>query len=218
MTGLVGVLLAAGRGARYDPSGARLKLLAPAPSGPHAGVPLAAAAARTLREALPAVVAVVRAPDEPLQRELQDVLRAAGCTLVVCADAHRGMAHSLAAGVRAAGSAAGWIVALADMPAVRADSVRAVAAALADGARVAVPVHGGVRGHPVGFAAALRSELLALEGDVGARTVLARHAPREVPVDDPGVLFDIDTADAGTPASAGHVVAPLANARRRQRR
>jgi molybdenum cofactor cytidylyltransferase len=193
MSGVVGVLLAAGRGTRYDPSGIELKLLATAPSGPHAGEPIAVAAARTMRAALPTVVAIVRPMnDDAHQPTLHALLLREGCELVVCGEAAQGMAHSLAAGVRAAGTARGWIVALADMPAVRAGTVRAVAAALEDGALAAAPVHGGVRGHPVGFAAALKDELLALDGDVGARAVLARHLPRLVTVDDPGVLLDID--------------------------
>lgn len=189
----VGVLLAAGRGTRYDPSGAVLKLLAPAPDGPRAGVPLAVAAARALREALGAVSAVVRPDDEASQRTLHSLLRDEGCALIVCEDAERGMGRSLATGVRATDSSGGWIVALADMPAVRTRTVAAVAEALASGALTAAPVCGERRGHPVGFAASLRHELLALDGDLGARAVLERHPPQPILVDDPGVLLDVDT-------------------------
>ena len=43
----------------------------------------------------------------------------------------------------------------------------------------------------------LRTALVALKGDVGARDILERHA-REivvVPTDDPAIFVDIDTAE-----------------------
>ncbi|NIR61750.1 MAG: hypothetical protein GWO02_20815, partial [Gammaproteobacteria bacterium] len=51
------------------------------------------------------------------------------------------------------------------------------------------------RGHPVGFAARFRDELLACRGDTGARVLLERQAERLVTfaTDDPGVLADVDT-------------------------
>jgi molybdenum cofactor cytidylyltransferase len=191
---IVGILLAAGRGTRFDSSGQTSKLLAAAPAGPHAGAPLALAAARALQAVLPQVVAVVRPVDSPLQQELHRLLREAGCTLVVNDRADEGMGGSIAAGVAATGSAAGWLIALADMPAVAAATIGAVRDALAAGALTAAPTHQGRRGHPVGFGADLRPLLLALQGDEGARSVLAAHPPRQIPVDDPGCLLDLDSA------------------------
>ena len=117
--------------------------------------------------------------------------------MVECADAVEGMGHSLAAAVRAAGDASGWVVALGDMPRVATHSIEAVVAALNAGARIAVPTHRGQRGHPVGFAASCRAELLALRGDAGARGLLQRYAAEvvSVEVDDPGILQDVDTVD-----------------------
>ena len=51
----------------------------------------------------------------------------------------------------------------------------------------------GRRGHPVGFAAELYSELMMLSGDEGARRIVARYPAIGVDVDDPGVLLDLDT-------------------------
>jgi len=189
----VGLLLAAGSGSRFDPSGRSLKLLAPAPAGPFAGQPLALAAACNLRAVLPDVVAVLRPADTPMQQQLHTLLRDAGCRIAINADADDGMGRSIAVGVRAAPDAPGWLVALADMPAVAAATIAAVASAIAQGAATAAPVHGGRRGHPVGFASTLRADLLALSGDTGARSVLAAHPPRRILVDDPGCLLDLDT-------------------------
>ncbi len=60
-----------------------------------------------------------------------------------------------------------------------------------------VPVHGGRRGHPALFAARLFPELLAAPDSAGARHVVhAREADLlEVPVEDAGVVTDIDTPE-----------------------
>ena len=187
-----GLLLAAGRGTRFDPSGRVLKLLSRANRGPHAGACLAAAAARTLIASLPRVIAVVRPVDSDAQRQLQTILRSEGCGLVVCDDADAGISASIACGVRAAEQASGWIIALADMPALAPSTVRAVTQALLQGALTAAPVYQGQRGHPVGFAAGLRPQLLALTGDTGARELLASFPPQLIAVDDPGVVYDVD--------------------------
>jgi molybdenum cofactor cytidylyltransferase len=197
---IVGLLLAAGRGTRFDPSGQTSKLLVAAPAGPHAGTPLALAAARTLRAALLEVVAVVRPPDTPAQRQLHRLLGDAGCRLAINDRADEGIGGSIAAGVRASSDVAGWLVALADMPAVAPATIGAVRDALAAGALSAAPMHQGRRGHPVGFAARLRPLLLALHGDEGARSVLAAHPPLQIAVDDPGCLLDLDsTSDFPAP-------------------
>jgi molybdenum cofactor cytidylyltransferase len=197
----VALLLAAGRGRRFDTTGRASKLLAPAPCGPHAGQPLAVAAALALRAALPRVLAVVRPAADPPQQQLHAALRAAGCELVINDDADAGSGRSIAVGVAAA-DAAGWLIALADMPAIAPTTIAAVRDALAAGAPTAAPVHGGQRGHPVGFGAALRAELVALRGDAGARSVLAAHPPQLIEVDDPGCLLDLDFAADFAPPPA----------------
>lgn len=181
-----GILLAAGRGVRFDPTGATSKLHARLPGGQA----VAGAAARALRKALPNVLAVVRPGDDVLAAEL----RAAGCDVMACPDAASGMGASLAFAIRATTpSPFGWIVALADMPFIDPATVVALCDALADGASIAAPEWAGRRGHPVAFAPEHGPELLALGGDQGARALLAAHPVTLVPVDDPGVLRDVDT-------------------------
>lgn len=190
---IVGILLAAGRGVRFDPSGMQSKLLEPATRGPHLGAPLAVAAARTLRADVDDLIAVVApATDEPTRR-LHGCLRSEGCRLVFNPRAAEGQASSIKAGVAATDDAAGWIIALADMPAIPPGAASRIAQALRGGALSAAPTFRGRRGHPVGFAAALLPELVALAGDTGARAVLARHPPHCFDVDDAGVLYDVDT-------------------------
>jgi molybdenum cofactor cytidylyltransferase len=179
---IVAILLAAGAGTRFGGE----KLLHPLEDG----VAIAAHAARNLLAATPDVIAVVRWGDFPLY----DMLEQEGCQVTMFQGAARGMGASMAHGVAQARGADGWVVALADMPRIRSDTVKSVITALQQGALIAAPVHKGERGHPVGFGAALRDELLALDGDQGARAVVERHrdSVQLIECDDPGVLFDVD--------------------------
>jgi len=105
-----------------------------------------------------------------------------------------GMGYSIAAGVSARADASGWLVLPGDMPLVRASTLLAVARAL-DQYPVAFAQYRGRRGHPVGFAAELYSELITLTGDEGARRLVARYPAQGVEVNDEGVLLDVDTED-----------------------
>jgi molybdenum cofactor cytidylyltransferase len=182
---IVAILLAAGSGSRFGGD----KLQHPLADG----VAIAAHAARNLLAVVPDVVAVVRRGDFPLY----DLLEQEGCRVTDFQGAARGMGASLAHGIAQARDADGWVIALADMPNVSPETIRSVVAALEAGALIAAPEYGGKRGHPVGFAASLCHELLALDGDEGARAVLERHR-REVKLlecADPGTLIDIDQRD-----------------------
>jgi len=186
----VGLLLAAGASTRFGTD----KL---AHALPH-GVAVAVQAARHLRAEIDRVVAVVR----PGADETVRALEAEGCEIAVCPNAAEGMGASLACGVRAAGEADGYLVALADMPFVRPSTIAAVRDALAAGAPLVAPYFRTRRGHPVGIAARFRAQLEALGGDEGAKALLAAHAAElvKLPVGDPGAIRDIDTpADVAPP-------------------
>lgn len=181
---IAGILLAAGAGSRFGGG----KLL-----HPLAGMAIGVRSARNLMAAGLSVTAVVR----PGSDELKRLLAEAGCTVTECANAAEGMGVSLAhviAQTPLPEIAAGWVVALADMPRIRPETIRAVADAVRAGAVIAAPSFSGERGHPVGFGAALQDELLACRGDEGARSVIKRHHAeiQLIAVDDPGVVFDID--------------------------
>ncbi len=186
-TGIVGVLLAAGWGRRHGGD----KLSEPLPDGST----VAMRAARQLRQGgVDGLLAVVR----PTQQGLAEQLRAEGATIVWSEAAAHGMGHSLAAAVQATAGAAGWVVALADMPMVRPSSTQRVVQALREGAPTAVLRHAGQRGHPVGWSAAWAPSLSALTGDQGGRTLLQAQPQRvtTMDVDDPGILIDVDTPEA----------------------
>src|ERR1043165_6064670 len=88
-----------------------------------------------------------------------------------------GMLTSILAGLdraEAAGADA-LLVPPVDPPLVEAATVDAVMAALVQGATIAVPSHGGRRGHPAGFARRAWAAIRKASPEEGARGVLARH-------------------------------------------
>jgi len=189
---LTGILLAAGRGRRFDPAGKQNKLLQRLPGGEL----VAAASARKLLAVFPRVVAVVP-PDDG---GVGDVLRQLGCEVTVCPEADNGMGLSLAHAIRHSligqppgPGWPGWLVALGDMPFVDPSTLQALAGAIGEGAAIAAPLFDGRRGNPVAFGAAHRDALLALDGDQGARRLLASGAVTTIAVNDPGILRDIDS-------------------------
>jgi molybdenum cofactor cytidylyltransferase len=111
------------------------------------------------------------------------------------------MGDSIAAAVRATRDANGWLVLPGDLPFAQPDTLRRVAAALLTHpeADVVVPAFRDQRGHPVGFSARMGAALAQIAGPQGAADVVrqATEKGRRVilAVDDPGIVFDIDTRD-----------------------
>lgn len=178
----VGILLAAGRSRRF---GAH-KLLHPLADG----VPIAVAAGRNLIRALPNSLAVVRPGDS----ELIAALSAVGLTILESPLSSRGLGSSLAAGVRNTVHADGWLIALADMPWVKRETICGLMDGLRDGAAMIAPAYQGRRGHPVGFASVWGPRLQQLSGDEGARGLIAEHSGQLLiqATGDAGVVMDID--------------------------
>jgi len=85
-----------------------------------------------------------------------------------------------------------------DMPFIQADTVKKILEKYEEtGAAIIVPSCDGRRGHPVLFSREIFAELLTVDGDVGARQILARHQERvlTVCVTDPGIHIDIDDGE-----------------------
>lgn len=162
----------------------RDKLLQPLPNGELVAV----AAARNLLAALPKVLAVVRQDAHTLAAQLQEI----GCDIAVCANADEGMAASLVEGVSRTRDAAGWVIALADMPYVQPTTMSALVGALQGGAQIAALTYRGRRGNPVAFGRTHLTNLLSLHGDEGARRLLMAFPFVAIATDDPGIAQDID--------------------------
>lgn len=109
-----------------------------------------------------------------------------------------GLAGSLQAGIRTVpADCAGALVLLGDMPRIGPAHLGALIAAFVPEG-IVVPTHEGRRGNPVLWAAAYFPEMLQLDGDAGARRLLAVHADRvrEVEVGSDAIFLDVDTPEA----------------------
>lgn len=121
-------------------------------------------------------------------------------------DADEGMGSSLALAAAALpADTEAVVIGLADMPEIASATISSLVKAWRRlGARgIVAPIFTGRRGHPVVFGAHHFAALRELSGDCGARAILQQN-PGDlslVPVDDPGVVLDLDTpADLGTPS------------------
>ena len=112
-----------------------------------------------------------------------------------------GLGTSLKTGIAALPAAVdGAIVCLGDMPQVDAALIdRLIGAFDPDkGALVVVPTIDGKRGNPVVWSRRFFPDLMAVEGDVGARYLIGRYpeAVAEVPLTGAAALTDVDTPEA----------------------
>jgi molybdenum cofactor cytidylyltransferase len=187
------VVLAAGKGTRF--AGARHKLEQPLGRTSVLGATLSNA----LATELPVVVVTTR----PLSALVQRYVAARDMVILPGDGRPEGMGDSIAAGVAARAQATGWVVLPGDMPLIEPETIAQVAAQL-DSYPVVYAQHRGRRGHPVGFAAELYSELVKLSGDEGARRLLGRYPTHGVDVRDAGALADIDTTEDLAAAQRAH--------------
>ena len=176
------VVLAAGKGSRFKGSAHKLEQ----------SLGDLSVLGSTLRNAIESHLPVVVVTTQALAAGAAQIVAARDVVIVPQELAALGMGHSIAAGVAACADAPGWLLLPGDMPMVKPATLLAVAAAL-EHHPVAYAQYQGRRGHPVGFAAELYSELMMLRGDEGARRIVARYPAIGVDVDDPGVLIDLDT-------------------------
>ena len=182
---IVGVLLAAGGARRFGSQ----KLVAPLD-----GVPLVRRAADVLSAVTDALIVVVG--NEAAQ--FATALDGTTATIVENASWADGMSTSLVCGIGAVASSAECVlIALGDQPGIDPDVARAVITRWRETKRpIVLAQYSDGHGHPVLFARELFGELLALSGDVGAKSVIARAPERisvvEVPTATPP---DIDTVE-----------------------
>ena len=143
------------------------------------------------------------------QAELvEKALAGLNVTFVRNPDFAGGLASSVKAGISAVpGHADGAVICLGDMPMISAGLIDDLIEGFAPdrGNLIAVPVSDGRRGNPVLWSRRFFNELMALDGDVGARHLIAKHneAVAEVPVQGDGAFVDIDTPQALEAARGG---------------
>jgi len=111
-----------------------------------------------------------------------------------------GLGTSLKTGIAALPAQSdGVIVCLGDMPQVDAAMINRLIGAIdpAKGALIAMPTIEGQRGNPVVWSRRFFPDLMAVEGDVGARYLIGRYteAVAEVPLSGKAALTDVDTPE-----------------------
>ena len=112
-----------------------------------------------------------------------------------------GLASSVKAGISAVSdSVDGAVICLGDMPLIDASLIDRLIETFAPdrGHLIALPVSEGRRGNPVLWSRRFFKELMTLDGDIGARHLIAKHAEAvaEAPVDGESAFLDIDTPQA----------------------
>jgi molybdenum cofactor cytidylyltransferase len=192
MTGVArlwGLVLAAGASSRMR----RPKALLVCPGSDETFV---ARAARVLHAGGVPKVAVVARPGDRALAEQAARLRPA-VEVVENPRPERGQLASLLAGIGHAETAGAEAVVVlpVDMPLIRVASVAALlAAAVQHRAPIVRVVHHGRHGHPILFRRAVFDRLRALDVSAGANALARERAEDvlDVPVEDPGVLRDVD--------------------------
>ena len=188
-----GILLAAGQGLRFDPSGEKDKLLQ---LRPDSGKPLLWHSGSVMCTVLPGTLAVIQGH----QPKRVHCLFEAGCDVLISPEAQHGMGSALAAAVRHClekkPGITGFVIALGDIPWVPVEAVAQVHAELsktsAQEMRAVAPYFDGKRGHPVGLTRAWAGSLIALQGDVGAKHVLRNADTIAIEWPTADVLQDVD--------------------------
>jgi len=102
----------------------------------------------------------------------------------------RGMFSSVQYGARFLEETADYFLTPGDVPLVKASTYEALLKAKGD---IRIPVFEGQRGHPVFLASCLLPSLLEEPRDSNLELWIAKHQPTFVPVDDEGILLDVDT-------------------------
>jgi molybdenum cofactor cytidylyltransferase len=187
---IAAIVLAAGRSTRM---GAANKLLADVGGRPMVR--------RVVEAALASAAEPVLVVTGHQESEVRAALAGLEVTFVRNLDYTKGLSSSLKAGIGAVPEAAGGAgVLLGDMPQITAAHLGRLIAAFAEdgGNSIIVPTHAGKRGNPVLWPRAYFAEMLQLEGDAGARRLLAAHASRvrEVDVGTDAIFADVDTPEA----------------------
>lgn len=187
---IAALVLAAGRGMRMGGRNKMTSRLRDKPLVRHAVEAALASAAR------PVIVVTGHEADQ-----VRSALAGLDVTFTHNPDFAAGLSTSLKAGLKAVPAEAdGAVVLLGDMPMVEGEHIDRLIAAFspADERAIVVPMRAGKRGNPVLWGRAFFGELMALEGDIGARAVIGKNAElvAEVALETEAILTDVDTEAA----------------------
>jgi molybdenum cofactor cytidylyltransferase len=140
--------------------------------------------------------------------QVKAALHGLDVTLLHNPDYAQGIASSVKAGIAAVpANVDGAVICLGDMPLVGSNLIDRLIESFAPdrGALIVVPSSEGRRGNPVLWSRRFFPELMTLDGDIGARHLIGKHAEAvtEIAVEGAGAFLDIDTPDALDDARRG---------------
>ncbi|UHQ98439.1 nucleotidyltransferase family protein (plasmid) [Natrinema zhouii] len=185
MSTVVGVLLAAGTGSRFEDGN---KLLAR-----FEDEAIVSHAARTLATApLEHTIGIVGHDADRVRPVVSEFVD----DTIDNDDYSHGQSRSVRLGARAAreSDADAALFLPGDMPCVDPATVRAVVDGYSDGSEgIVAPTDGDRRGNPVLFDVRHFDSLTSVSGDTGGRALFESGDVRLVPVDDSGIATDVDT-------------------------
>ena len=131
--------------------------------------------------------------------EMEKLIGDRSVTIAINPAYTKGMSTSIITGINMMSPRTqGIMLALADQPSVTSQTIdKLIQVFRTQKKGIVLPVYHGQRGNPVIFDIKYRDELLALKGDIGGREIVHRHYDdvQEVPVDNRGILIDIDTPE-----------------------
>lgn len=200
-----GLVLAAGRGRRFDPEGTRQKMGARLAHGEV----LVVASVRRLLPWVDHLTVVVGPHSSGLVRELAGM----AVNVVVCPDADTGPGATLRCGLRTRTRSVfgeppdGWLISLGDMPFIGPETYalmrrRLIVGIIARQSAVWRPTYADSPGHPVAVSSAVVDRYFLLsadrgegQGEVPGLAVLWRKEPellQQIPVNDRGCIQDVD--------------------------
>ncbi len=182
---VAGILLAAGLSSRMGEN----KLLLPWKDG-------RTVLEEVIRQATAAGISPLYMVCGAEREKMERIAAASGIPCVYNPDFAQGQSTSLRAGLERIDDHMAAMYILGDQPLIPADAYRRVLKAyqLSD-KEIAVPrLSDGRRGNPTIFGPKMRREIMALQGDTGARPLIAKYAEQVewIPMEDVSVCMDID--------------------------
>jgi len=146
------------------------------------------------------VLVVLRSGDHDFGSVLESSLSDPAITFYCAPDSAKGMAHSLANAIHQVKNWNAAAILLGDMPFLKQETIGLLLTSYSqsEGQQpIVIPTKDGTHGHPVIFHHRYFADIEKLEGDTGARAVIQANLDKviEVPVDDEGIVRDIDTPE-----------------------
>jgi molybdenum cofactor cytidylyltransferase len=190
MSAISAIVLAAGQSARM-PGHNKLLL-------PLAGKTIIAHSVDNLRASRVSELIVVLGFEAD---KIQTALAGRNIRFITNPNYARGLSTSIIAGIKAVSeNTQAILISLGDLPLIKTSEINRLVSAFESTppATIAVPVFQGRRGNPVIFDVCYKPEILALRGDAGGKSILARYPQHvlEVEMENDYVLRDIDTPEA----------------------